>query len=990
MVRHLRGRITRIAGMALILTCLSPARVCALDPTKAVTQYVLDVWQRENGLPQNAVYAITQTRDGYLWLGTPAGLARFDGVGFTVFSRANTPGLLHNDVRALLEDSSGDLWIGTYGGGVSRLHKGTFSPVASAAIIGHDLVRAFYEDKDGRVWIGTQGGGVAVWQNGKFTRYTTRDGLAHDLVKTIQGDRAGNIWIGTFGGGLSRFTDGKFSTISKKQGLAGDIVFGIAEDIDGSIWVATYDGGLSHLQDGKIRNYRIADGLADNRLNAVQVDRDGSLWIGTYGGGLQRLRAGKFSTLSMADGLGDNLVFVLYEDRLGQIWAGTLSGGVSRLRDGAVTSYTAKEGFAGDLTFSVYGDGKGTLWAAAEGGGLNYFRDGKWSSTTTRDGLSSNNVVAVLGDRKGRIWAGTFGAGLNVLEHGRIRTLHTKDGLAHEIIYSLFEDRAGDLWIGTGGGGLNVHRNGKFITYTTRDGLLDAGIRAITQSADGSIWVGSSGGLNRIRNGKFTGYTKKDGLPGNTVFSLLADPDGTIWIGTRGDGLARLREGKFTSYRATDGLIDETIFSIIDDGRGNLWFNSSKGLFVVARTDLDQFAEGKRTRISGMLFDRSDGMKTSNGSGGAQPSSWYDQNNGHLWFPTARGVARIGTWDHGSDVAHAQVRIERLLVNDRTITAGEAGRLPPHSRNLEFHYTALQTASPEKIAFRYRIDGLDEDWIEAGTRRVAYYSSIPPGSHTFRVMAADRKGNWPSQATVLQFGIRPAFYETKWFVGLLALAAILVGAGGQRMRVRQLKARERELAAIVELRTSELAEANKSLERLSFQDGLTGIANRRELDRVLTAEWQRGRRSLKPLSVILVDVDHFKLYNDNYGHAGGDECLRRIAGGLASAVRRPTDLVARYGGEEFAMVLAETDAEGAMRVAGKARECIAQMALEHGYSPIGVHITLSVGVATAVPDSGAEAVLLADADAALYEAKKSGRDRIVQAATRAGAVAGVN
>lgn len=822
----------------------------ALDPRLALTQYVHDVWQTDDGLPQNSVPDILQTRDGYLWLGTRGGLVRFDGVQFTVFNKENTPALRDNDIRALLEDRNGSLWIGTYGGGLTRLKNGRFTPYTREDGLPHDQIRSLLQDRDGGIWIGTYGGGISRYTDGTFTTFTTENGLADNKVKPLLEDREGNLWIGTYGGGLSRYKDGKFTNYTTKNGLPADIVFALLEDQQGKLWVGTYGGGLSRFDDGKFTTYTTRDGLADNRVVDLYEDSRGTLWIGTYAGGLMRRTREGFTTFSSKDGLSDDMVFSLHGDREGSLWVGTYGGGLNRFKEGAFITYGAKEGLSTDIVYSLYEDPDGTVWIGTEGGGLNRMRNGQFTAYTTRDGLSSDNVVSVYRDREGSLWIGTFGGGLNRMRNGKFTAFHTTDGLASEIVFSLLEDRDGSLWIGTSEG-LNRYKGGEFTTYGSKQGLVGTGVRAIRQDRAGALWVGTGGGLNRIQNGKFTTYTTADGLGGDAVYAIYEDAEGTLWVGSRGGGLTRLKDGKFTAFGTAAGLPDDVIFAILEDDADNLWISSSRGMFRVRKQALNAYAAGETRTVDAVLYGKAEGIRAGEGSGGSQPIAWK-MREGSLWFSTPKGAGVVDPARLEINRRVPPVKIEEVRVNRRSVSLAGALDLPPGSGTLEFHYTALSLLEPKQVQFRYKLEGFDDEWLNAGTRRVAYYTNVPPGRYRFRVVASNNDGVWNWVGASLAFRLRPFFYQTAWFYGLLVLAALLLAAAAYRLKTRQMKARQRELARLVRERTEDL---RRSQEQLLVSEKMAALGR-------LTAGIAHEINS--PLGGILNSLQLARLYVDEY------------------------------------------------------------------------------------------------------------------------------
>lgn len=947
-----------------------------LDPDKAITQLVHDAWGTRQGLPDRRVAAIAQTADGYLWIGTGSGLARFDGIAFTVFRSASVPEIGNDDIRALQVDGTGALWIGTYGGGLTRLQNGKFTRFTTADGLAHDTVYRISRGRGDVLWIGT-GGGVSRLEAGAFTNFSTADGLDSNVVFPVLEDREGAVWVGTYGGGLSRYQDGEFTTFRAADGLGSDLILDLLEDPDGSLWVSTYGGGLVRYRDGVFSRFVGENGAGHDRPFMLLRDRSASLWIGNYDGGLSRLHEGRYAHFNRRQGLSDNLVLALFQDREGSLWVGT-TGGLDRLRNGKLTHYSTAEGLSHDRVYAVYEQQAGTLWIATEGGGLNRLRDGQVSVFTAADGLASDNVVSLAGDRAGDLWIGTVGQGVSVRRGGRFINHGVAQGI-QGLIYALAEGPDGAMWVG-GSAGLGRLRDGQFTPLDKDDGLPAEAVRAMLQDRDDGLWIGSNGGgLSLLRQGGFTTWTGADGLGGNFVYALHQDDDGVLWIGTKDGGLSRFKQGRLFAFAGRGGMDNTAVYQILEHD-GALWLSSPNRLLRVDKRQLDAVAAGSGALVETTVLDQAAGLR-GGFNGGSQPAGWKAAD-GRLWFASDAGLVVVDPDSIPVNGLIPPVHIEWLLVDGRRVD-GNAGapangiELPPGRGNLEIHYTALSLVAPDQVRFRYRLEGFDAGWIEAGTRRVAYYTNVPPGRYRFQVLASNNDGLWNQEGAVIAFHLTPAFHRTWWFAVLAGLAALLAVLALHGLNTRQLRRRSQALAGIVTERTRELAAANAALRRLSTLDALTGISNRRGFDQKFEEEWARARRHGWPLSAAMIDIDHFKPFNDGYGHQQGDDCLRQVADALRQGTARSGDHVARYGGEEFLVLLPNTGPEGAVAVAERLRRAIEALAIPHEFAGDTRHVTVSAGVGTALP--GQDRIpgeLIARADAALYEAKRSGRNQV--------------
>ena len=751
----------------------------ALDPRRELSQFAQAVWSTENGLPQNTVHAIIQTSDGYVWIATEEGLARFDGIGFTVFDKRNTEQLKSNDIRALAEDRTGALWIGT-ADGLVRLLEGKFTVFTTQEGLPGDTIQSLYKGRDDNLWIATSSG-LTRLKDGVFTSFVTQPALPTSSVQSIFEDREGTLWIGT-AYGLSQFKDGKLLNYAVPAGAGNNSVVTINQDGQGRLWFGTLNG-LACFDQGNFRTYTMQDGLPSNRIISLVPDRSGSLWVGTANG-LARFANNQFTGFKQAEGLSSSIILSIFEDREGSLWIGTESGGLSLLKDKKFTTYTSRDGLASDLVKAIYEDQQGGIWIGTNGGGLSHFKEGKFTTYTTKDGLASNVVLALCADHQGNVWAGTPD-GLTRFNSGRFTTYTSADGLANDLVRSIFADRQGNLWVGTRGG-LTRLRDGVFKVYTTIDGLPNDFVGAIHEDSDGGLWIGTLGGLSRFKDERFTNYTTRDGLSSDVVTSLYEDAEKTLWIGTHGGGLNRLKDGKFASFTTREGLPDDVVYRVLEDQQGNLWLGCSKGIFRFKKKELDEFAGGKSNPIAFVAYGTADGMITRECSGGGHPAAWKGLD-GKLWFSTIKGVAMIDPEKIRINELPPPVVINQVRIDDESITPGRNIELPPGKTRFDFYYTALSFIAPEKVSFKYRLEGFDSDWVDPGTRRVAYYTNLPPGNYTFRVIARNNDGIWNDTGAVFDLRLRPYFYQTYWFYALVVLGLALLVWQAYRFRLRQVE-----------------------------------------------------------------------------------------------------------------------------------------------------------------------------------------------------------
>ncbi len=741
-------------------------------------------WQDRDGLPQNTVQAIVQTRDGYLWLGTEDGLARFDGVKFTVFNRNNTPEVKNNYITALFESADGTLWIGTRGGGVIRFSGGKFETFSQKEGLAQDTVRAIGETTDGAVWVGTSEG-LSRFAGGNFTTFEEEDGLPSGNIRAILGDHSGNLWIGSTEG-IALLKDGKFANLDLPGAISSDNIRTIVKDKNDALWIGTQTAGLLKYQAGKFENISVKNGLSSNYIRALHLDRDDSLWIGTFGGGVNRLKDGVFTNLSVANGLTSEIVRAVSTDREGNVWVGTEGGGLNRFNQGKVRTITKSEGLTHNLIRAVRQMRDGKIWIGTEGGGINIFENGRIVKTfSTAENLSNNFITSIFEDADGAVWVGTLD-GLNRIENGRVSRFRENYEIAGSTVWAIEQTPDGAVWIGTAGG-LSRWQNGKFTNFTARtDGLPEGNSRVVFADRQGRLWIGSREGILTVyENGKFTVLNRRGEHFDANVSAFHEDGDGTIWIATN-NGLIRFRNGKFTAITQKNGLFHDNLHRILEDQRGRFWLTSNGGIFSVLKNDLDAFADGKISAVESKALTAADGMKSSECSGEAQPAGWLTTDE-TLWIPTIHGVAVVEPDKIEYNILPPPIHIEKVVIEKKTVNLDAEFELAAGVNEIEFHYTALSFVAPEKVRFRYRLEGLEDEWIEAGTRRTAFYTSLPPGRYRFQVIASNNDGVWNETGASFGFYQQPFFYQTWVFYCFCAAAFALLVWLIYKWRVRQIE-----------------------------------------------------------------------------------------------------------------------------------------------------------------------------------------------------------
>ncbi len=787
MIRHFICQLRRrAAGWAWLVLA-----VRLVAATNEPAGLVIRSWDTEAGLPQNTVNAIAQTRAGYLWLGTRDGLARFDGLRFTVFGLHE--GLQSVEVQALHEDRTGTLWIGTGGGGLNRLVDGRIESLPASTPLAGDNISSLAEDAEGQIWIGTRTG-LSLWRDNQVVTQSNLAALSQTAINALLQARDGSMWIATARQGLFEFKDHQ---LAESHGPAGDEkiqAYCLLEDRAGKLWASVGNGKVLCRQHGNWRTYGETNGLPFVYVTSLAEDADGTIWAGTLDDGLYRFDNEHFTAIRKPDGLSANDIRALNVDREGNLWVGTRTGGLNRINHRQLIYCGPAQGLTNDFTRSVAETADGTLWVGTIGGGLQVGRDHRF----TRIGNEAADwwlafVNSVLAATDGSLWYGGRG-GLVNLRRGKVEKLfdYKSEGwLRAASVTALCEDRQGGLWIGTSEGRLEHLQNGEFTEFAPA--IARGSINALVPSPDGYLWVGSeAGGLKRIRAGSGTILALTNGLASQSIRTLYLDKDQTLWIGTAGGGLSRWRDGRTTTFTAAQGLTAQTVSQIVEDDAGDLWLGSNRGIFRVHKSHLNLLAAGRPAFVHPRVFGMSDGMPIEECSSGFYPAG-LKTRAGLICFSTVRGLVFLDPRQQETNAPAPKVLLEEVLVNGKPqrisrneTTNGVARvRLAPGSRDVELHYTGISFSAPEKISFRYRLEGLDQDWVEAGDRRTAPYHTIPAGDSVFHVSACNADGVWSEDLAALKLSKEPYLWEMTWFRVVVVFTVLAVLGGAARLVERR-------------------------------------------------------------------------------------------------------------------------------------------------------------------------------------------------------------
>ena len=794
-------RKTFVLAGTLLAWC--PCAV-ALNPSFEVSQYAHTTWKGRDGFPRGSVRAIVQTEDGYLWIGTEFGLVRFDGLRPTPWQPPASQQLPSDSIMGLHAARDGTLWIGTWQG-LASWKNGKLTQY-------HELdglvVMPILEDREGVVWAGgfapTPPGKLCAIHNGAVQCYGADGSLGNGVVGLYE-DRKGNLWAGTRTG-LWRWKPGFpqfYSFPVTSEGIEG-----LGED-DKGLLIAQI-GRVARLVRGKQETaYRYTRSARNSRGFKILRDRGGGLWVGTRDRGIVRVHQGRTDTFSQIDGLSGNLVTAFLEDREGNIWVATPAG-LDRFRDYAVVTFSAGQGLGGLRGFSVVAAGDGAIWVMTSDG-LSKWKNGH---VTVLHGVRPGQGAepCLIQDHAGRIWvAGS--EGLGYVENDRFVRV---EGVPGGFVYSMGEDSDGNLWITNQVRGLLEVRDGRFVQQVpwTRMGHTDYALSLAADPSGGGLWLGFyDGGLAQFRHGRIrASYGAADGLGKGAVKGLQFDHEGTLWVATDG-GLSRLRNGRVTTLTSKDGLPCDTVHWVMEDDAHWLWLHTACGLVRITRSELDAWSFDPKRKIEPLVLGNTDGVQSKNPAPNAGPSV-AKAPDGKIWFTIYDGLSVFDPRHLPVNKLPPPVHIEQIVANGKAVSNS---RLPALTRDLEIDYTGLSFVAPEKVRFKYKLEGRDTGWKDAGNRRQAFYSELPPRSYRFRVIASNNCGVWNEGGDTFDFSIDPAYYQTTWFKAACVAAFLALLWALHRYRLHQV-AREfnAELEGRVDERTRIARELHDTLLQ-SFQ-----------------------------------------------------------------------------------------------------------------------------------------------------------------------------
>jgi ligand-binding sensor domain-containing protein/signal transduction histidine kinase len=740
-------------------------------------------WQKDQGLPENRVRAMLQTHDGYVWIGGDEGLARFDGIRFVSLDLQN--GIKGGPVSALCEDRHGGLWIGSAASGLSIWQNNRMSTLTTREGLPGNSITALKEDTSGRIWIGTDEGLVS-WQNSQVAAFEAAEAFKGLRINALFKEPQGSMWVAVKGAGVYRFENNQFAqvTADSLEDVLKD-AHCILVDKAGRLWLGAGEEFVLCREGQRWHRYRIPRNEAKSYISALAEDADGTVWAGSAGGGLLEFSDGNAVAIPAGSGLAGNLILCLAADREGKVWVGT-EAGLNRVRRKSLVTLSQAEGLGFGAAQGMAEVAPGIIWVGRANNGV-YRWDGKSFSRLPAAGLSprDSQITSLLTTHEGFCWLATTNSLLLYKDPVAAADEVIVVQSAKPGIISMAEARDGAIWIGT--------REGKLWRLEEDNCLPQPGfiqknaITCIVPETDGSIWVGTDGdGVYRFVSGGLDHIEGSKGLLGKAIRALHVDAEGTLWIGTADAGLSRWRNGRVANFTTREGLPDNNVMQILEDDAGRLWLGTSGGIVCISKARLEELASGRIHTVYPQLFRRAEGMLSEECTGGFCPAG-LKTKSGLLWFSTMKGVAVVNPRLQPVALPTPNTVLEEVVVDGAAIpqldtvpqqnrkdsnptSPRELVRITPGKHRVEFRYTGLSFDAPESIRFRYRLEGLDTDWVEAGTRRTAFYSYLPPGDYRFRVSACNSEGRWSENESEVRLVVSRHFWQTWWFAMLAGVA----------------------------------------------------------------------------------------------------------------------------------------------------------------------------------------------------------------------------
>ncbi|WP_343256005.1 two-component regulator propeller domain-containing protein [Pseudoalteromonas sp. 3D05] len=953
--------------ISLFFFCIVQFTCIAAENTRLpLNDYFSETWNTRTGLPHNSINSVAQTSDGYIWIATWEGLARFNGRDFKLFTRSEIKGLPDSGLRSLSAEPDGSLYIVGARGGISHLKSGQWKTSANAqAMVNHIL-----NPTPSEVWLGLEGKGLVL--RDKTTNHESHLLINLSVYRLIQ-DSNSVIWAAT-SEGLYRIEDKEPQLITPAQGLPTSSIYTLLLTRQGQLIVGG-EKGAWRLVDNRFESVH-ADFNGES-VSSLLEDSNNDLWLGTINKGLFRLSSLGLEQLDSEAGLPANRILSLLQDKEGSIWVGT-NGGLFRLREAPFSVWTKKRGLSGNYIRAILSHSDGSIWVGSSSG-LNRIKDDKVQSYSVTDQTRPLSVLSLVEDDSGGVWIGTYTSGILRVVDDKIYPILNRDGgLASNEVRALLFDHKQRLWAGTASGLTRIETDGSITQFTTDEGLPGDFIMALSQDANGNIWVGTGVGVAMFNDslGKFKGQQFPRKFNAEYAFGFYSQ-NNNMWM-TTDRGLIRfnIETGQIDMLGREQGLPVDKLFQLVAQG-DLFWLSSNRGIIQIKQQEVNDFLDNKNSNLlQYQLYDEGDGMLSAQANGGSSPAATL-HHDGSVWFATANGAASVmpERLKRASQLALPTI-IELLVVDGKTMNISNQDdliELPAGSDRVSFHYAGLSFIMSQRLKFQTKLLGYNDKWVDRHKLNITEYTNLAPGKYTFMVRSSYPNSPWQDNLKAITFVIKPYFWQKVSFKLAVFITILLLCYGLYKYRLYHYKKIEKRLTERVDEQTYALQAQNEAFAHQATHDQLTGIPNRRAFDDWLAENFNDFKQTDKPLALVIVDIDYFKRINDNWSHIVGDRVICVVANILQQCCDDNQYQVSRWGGEEFTLLMPNKSVEQAQKDCEQLREQIAN----YDFSSIATNlkITASFGVADSRSVDEYDR-LLAKADKALYQAKENGRNRI--------------
>ena len=947
----------------IFFSSYSVAESAITKKTLPLSDYFTQTWNTHDGLPHNGINAISQSMDGYLWIGTWEGLARFNGREFKVFTRGSKVGLPDSAVKSLTSTKEGKLLVAGTRGGLSEHSNNQWTPFPSASTM---INHAIY-DNNQDLWLALEGKGV-IYRN----RKTNQDSIIINNIRAykIAQDSDNTIWIATNKGLYSVKNKTLVRHITKQEGLPNTPVHTVLFTKDKQLIVGTQQGAFK-LVNGTFE--LLHKQLGSERVSSLMQDSMHNIWIGTDNNGIFRLSNNNLEQLSDQDGLPNNKISAIYQDKEQSIWVGT-SSGLFRLREAPFITLTTKQGLSGNYVRSVLSHSDGSLWVG-NSKGVNKIENGKITTLNLTDSNKRISVLSLAETPENQILIGTYNQGLYITTNDGLQEfMSTDNGLPSNEIRSILVDSRKNLWLGTAAGLVKVSPDNTLEEFNKQSGLPASFIMALAEDSHGRVWIGTGDGIAAFHKGSLQTYRLNDKFDAEYAFGFFVE-DNSLWMATdRGLIHLDLTTNEMSAVSKENGLPVDKIFQIVIDNKNTFWLSSNRGVISITRKEINDVLQGKSKHIDYKLFAEGVGLLSSQANGGSTPAATLHKD-GSVWIATAKGVSHINH-ERLQRMAETKipVAIEQLNVDGASYPIKPSVNLPEGTSRITIYYAGLGYLMSKHIEYQTQLIGFDEKWQDKHNKTFTEFTNLEPGNYTFQMRAKYPNGQWQENIATLNFTITPFYWQTTFFKLFIAISICFSLFTLYRFRMITIERSQIKLQKLVAQQTIEI---QKQAELFSYQanhDQLTGLFNRRAFDTWCNNDFEKAKLNNQPLTIAIIDIDHFKSVNDEYSHLVGDQVIKKIADILQKLIKDSSSQakLARWGGEEFTLLI-NNDEEKAYDFCDLLRITIKN----YDFSELAqnLYITISVGI-TDNKEVTEYDKMLNHADQALYFAKHNGRDQV--------------